>query len=170
MAQSKEVVDPQQYFLQPGYIYLPDAPTVISAVLGSCVSVCIFDVRRQIGGMNHFRFPFTRDRSRATADYGNVATLTLIKMMIGNGSEPRHLEAQVIGGAYNPEVSDEDLGRKNAWVARKVLAKKRIRLVSEDTGGSRGRKVVFHTLNNEVAIFKVPNIRKGDWAPYIADR
>ncbi|MFH1983348.1 MAG: chemotaxis protein CheD [Pseudomonadota bacterium] len=170
MAQSTDLAEPSKYFLQPGYIYLPDTPTVISTVLGSCVSVCIFDRKRKSGGMNHFRFPITREREKATADYGNVATLALINMMTGNGTDPKHLEAQIIGGAYNPDISSEDIGRKNVWVARKVLVRNRIRIVSEDTGGSRGRKVVFHTLNNEVGIFKVENLRKGDWAPYASER
>lgn len=120
--------------------------------------------------MNHFRYPVTRDRKKATADYGNVATLALINMMTGSGSDPRHLEAQIIGGAHNPDISTEDVGRRNVWVTRKVLIKKRIRVVSEDIGGRRGRKVVFHTLSNEVGIFKVVNIRKSDWMPYLSDR
>ena len=31
-----------EYFLQPGYIYLPERPTVISTVLGSSVAVGLY--------------------------------------------------------------------------------------------------------------------------------
>lgn len=55
------------YFLEPGYVYLASQPTVISGVLGSCVAVCLYDRKRRVGGMNHFRFPFTRDKRQATS-------------------------------------------------------------------------------------------------------
>jgi chemotaxis receptor (MCP) glutamine deamidase CheD len=46
-------------------------------------------------------------------------------MMINNGSKLKHLEAQIFGGAYNPEISLKDIGLENVLIARKVLAKKR---------------------------------------------
>jgi chemotaxis protein CheD len=45
-----------------------------------------------------------------------------------------------------------------------------IRVVSEDTGGEKGRKIVFNTGTNEVAVLKVDRLRKGDWYPYEGDR
>jgi len=139
-------------------------------VAGSGVAVCIYDVKKKIGGMNLFHFPVMRDPKQATALYGNVATLALIRMMEGRGSKFRHLEAQIVGGAYDPGISPMNIGRENIRVARQVLRKKRIKLVSEDVGGSRGRKIVFNTAANEVAIMKVERIRKGDWFPYQNER
>ncbi|MFP4347348.1 MAG: chemotaxis protein CheD [Thermodesulfobacteriota bacterium] len=166
---TKEPV-PINYFLEPGYIFLATKPTVISGVLGSCVAVCIYDRKRRIGGMNHFQLPFTKEKHLATARYGNVATLTLVRMMTDHGSKPRHLEAQIIGGAYNPGISGKNIGRENIQVARKLLARKRIRIVSEDVGGEKGRKVVFNTHTNEVAVIKVEKLRTADWFPYEGER
>jgi chemotaxis protein CheD len=158
------------YLLKPGYIYISDPCTVISTVLGSCVSVCIFDRKRKVAGMNHFRLPFTKDPKTATAEYGNVATLTLIRMMVNDGSDMKHLEAQVFGGAYNSEISPEDIGGENAVVAKKMLLREKIRIVSEDIGGEKGRKIVFDPAKNETAVIKVDKLRKGDWFPYEDDR
>ncbi len=154
------------YFLEPGYIFLATRPTVISGVLGSCVAVCLYDRKQKIGGMNHFRYPSTTDRNKATAIYGNVSTIALVRMMIEQGTHRRHIEAQIIGGAYNRDLSTRDVGRENITVARRVLARERIRVVSEDVGGARGRKVVFNTAKNEVAVMKVDRLRTGDWYPY----
>lgn len=170
VSDASEGLVPDNYFLKPGYIYTPDSPVSISTVLGSCVSVCIFDRKRKQGGMNHFRFPLTRDREKATADYGNVATLAMVAMMLDSGSKTKDLVAQIVGGANNPEVSNQDIGRENVRIARKVLVGKKIRIISEDVGGTRGRKVVYNTANNELAVLKVDTIRKGDWVPYISDR
>ncbi|MFP4031129.1 MAG: chemotaxis protein CheD [Desulfococcaceae bacterium] len=158
------------YFLEPGYIFVATRPAVISSVLGSAVSVCLYDRKRKLGGMNQFQLPEVRDRKKATARYGNAATLALVRMMEENGCSIRTMEAQIIGGGYNRAVSDEDVGRTNVGVARRVLGRKGIRIVSEDVGGTKGRKVVFNTGANEVAVMKVDRLRAGDWYPYEGDR
>jgi chemotaxis protein CheD len=158
------------YYLEPGYIFVAIRPTIISSVLGSAVSVCLYDRKRKLGGMNQFQLPEVRDRRRATARYGNAATLALVRMMEENDCAIRSIEAQIIGGAFNSEVSGEDIGRTNVAVARRVLGRKGIRIVSEDVGGSKGRKVVFNTGANEVAVMKVERLRDGDWYPYGGDR
>jgi chemotaxis protein CheD len=158
------------YFLEPGYIFVATRPTVISSVLGSAVSVCIYDRKRKLGGMNQFQLPEVREREKATARYGNAATLALVRMMEENGCTIKSMEAQIIGGAFNREVSEEDIGRTNVGVARRVLGRKGIRIVSEDVGGVKGRKVIFNTGANEVAVMKVDRLRTGDWYPYEEDR
>jgi len=157
------------YFLEPGFIFVAIRPTVISTVLGSCVSVCLYDTERKIGGMNHFQLPYIRERHKATARYGNVATSALIHMMIDDGSNLEHLGARIFGGAYNPRISPNDLGSENIMAAREILAKKRVRVVSEDVGGERGRKIVFDTSTNEIAVLKVDKLRKADWYPFEND-
>jgi len=169
MTASNSIVQ-ANYFLQPGYIFLATQPTVISGVTGSGVAVCVYDRKRKIGGMNLFHFPFTRDQEQATGMYGNVAVLTLIKMMEGHGSKPQHLEAQILGGAHNPEISPKNIGRENIRIARTLIHRKRIRLISEDVGGNRGRKIVFNTGKNEIAVLKVERLRAGDWYPYEINR
>ncbi len=158
------------YILEPGFIFVAIRPTVISTVLGSCVSVCLYDREHKIGGMNHFQLPYIRERHKATACYGNVATSALIRMMIDDGSNLENLEAQIFGGAYNPKISPDDVGSENIMVARKILEKKRVRVVSEDVGGERGRKVVFDTNTNEIAVLKVDKLRKADLYPFENDR
>ncbi len=170
MSQDSGVPAAANYFLKPGYIYVPEKPTVISTVLGSCVAVTIYDTKRRAGGINHFQLPTRGRGEKPTARHGDAATLMLVRMMLGEGSKNRHLEAQIFGGAFNPDVSSQDVGRENVRVARQVLAKYGIRVVSEDVGGARGRKIVFDTSENEVAVLKVERVRKGDWHPYVDDR
>jgi len=160
----------KNYFLQSGFIFLPAKATDISTVLGSCVAVCLYDKKRQKGGMNHFQLPLISEQQKATARYGNIATPTLISMLISDGSEINNLEAQIFGGAYNPDISIHDIGRDNIKIAKNVLAKKQIRIVSEDVGGEKGRKIVFNTYSGEVAVLKVGKLRKSDWHPYQSDR
>ena len=167
--EQKGLVD-SNYFLEPGYIFLPEKPHSISAVMGSSVSVCLYDRRRNVGGMNLFQLPLVRERHLATPRYGNVAILALIRMMLKGGSRVKDLEAQIMGGANKPETIAEDMGRENIGIARKVLKKERVRVTSEDVGGEKGRKIVFNTGTNELAIIKVDRLRAGDWYPYQDNR
>jgi chemotaxis protein CheD len=81
------------YLLEPGYILVPDNSVSISAVIGSGISICIFDRKKKIGGMNHFIFPYIATKGKTTALYGNIATITLLKMMLARESSIKSLEA-----------------------------------------------------------------------------
>ena len=158
------------YFLRPGFIYLPEKPTAISAVVGSGVAVCLFDKKKKTGGMNLYTFPAKGPNEQAFPIYGNVATRALVTMMINQGSKTRHIQSQILGGAFNREISPRDVGRDNIAMARQILNKMHIHIISEDVGGSLGRKIVFNTITNDVAILKTASLRTSDWYPYEGER
>lgn len=160
----------QDYFLKPGFIYLPAKPTTISTVLGSSVAVSLYDRSLKIGGMNHFLYPFADEREKATAKYGNVAVLALIRMMKANGAKHSKIQAQIFGGAHNLKFSNRNIGLDNFKTARKVLLDNRIKIVSEDIGGELGRKIVFNTSTCEIVTLKVDRLRESDWYPYPSQR
>jgi chemotaxis protein CheD len=120
--------------------------------------------------MNHFQYPKAGSSKESTARYGNVSTLTLIRLMTSEGSKTKHLEAQIFGGSHKPDVSTKNIGRENVKMVRRVLARERIKVVSEDVGGELGRKVIFDTTDNTVAVIRVEKIRKDDWYPYQSSR
>ncbi len=166
MGDESKSISPINYMLQPGFIYVSTEPVEISAVVGSCVSVCVYDKNRKTGGMNLFKKPKTKDKKNATAVYGNASVVALLNIMIKDGSKSEDLEAQIFGGAYNTKYSKENIGEKNVRVARKILKKNKVRIVSEDVGGEKGRKIIFNTFSNEIAVMKVENLRSEDWFPY----
>ena len=70
----------QKHFLQPGCIFVSKEPHFVSTVLGSCVSVCVWDPIAGFGGMNHHIHakPFhPNDRS---SQFGTIAIPYMIKM------------------------------------------------------------------------------------------
>lgn len=151
------------YYLEPGFIYFSETPATIRTVLGSCVSVCLWDQERRYGGMNHFIYPSTTDPEKATPQYGNVATAGLIGLMQKAGSKTEDLVAQVTGGAHPEPIPKGDVSRRNIEVARAVLDRKGIAIASEDTGGNMGRKVVFDTETGQLVTLKVHRLRSEDW-------
>lgn len=148
-------------------MFLSKTPVVIQTVLGNCVSVCLWDKLYAVGSMNHYLYPFTRNKNNATSQYGNVATLALIRMMEETGCSRKNMVAHILGGAC-PSDADNIYadGEENAEMARRVLKDKSVQIISEDTGGTIGRKVVFDVATGHVAVLKVHNLRKSDWVTY----
>lgn len=151
------------YYLEPGYIYLTKGSVVVRTVVGSCVAVCLWDRELGYGGMNHFLRPMIHEAELATPKYGNVATTALVMMMEDAGCEPKNIVGQILGGACPEDAKEADLGEQNVEMARTILKKKGIAVVSEDVGGNMGRKVVFDTEAGQLMTLKVHKIRDSDW-------
>jgi len=56
-------------YLKPGEMYITEKPALVSTVLGSCVSVTMFNPRLQIGAICHGLLPTFKPESL----YGNLA-------------------------------------------------------------------------------------------------
>jgi chemotaxis protein CheD len=159
-------VEVYRYHLAPGNSFTCGGQAMISAVLGTCVAVCLHDRRLKIGGMNHFLYPKSGFFGSPSSDYGDVAIPQLINKLRRMGSRVEDLEAQIIGGANIPGARDQSTGGKNVNIARKILKKNGIPVVSEDVGGFKGRRLIFHTGTNETLVMKTHRIRRGDYFPY----
>lgn len=151
----------EKFFLQPGYIFASDSPHLIHTVLGSCVSVCLWDSKNKYGGMNHYIYS-TASKGKQNAKYGDISVPYLIRLMRNMGSKIEDIKAHIIGGGQNPELSS-NVGAENIEIAEKILTMKGIEYVVKDVGGTIGRKVVFNTENGEILVYKVLNVRKSDW-------
>lgn len=154
---------PTQLFLKPGYAMANSEASIIRAVLGNCVAVTFFDRGNCFGGMNQFVFPQTTRREDMTAQYGNVGIRALLKMLVDMGADRDNIVAQIIGGSECMVFDDEGLGLQNVQLARGLLAQLNVPVVSEDVGGTMGRKVIYHSGTNEMAVFKVDSLRRCDW-------
>ncbi len=160
-----------EYYLKPGYIYLNREPSVISTVVGSCVMVSLWDCGQKYGGAVHYQYPFIGDKQEATARYGNVAITHLVRMLLDEEADRENMRAQIFGGAALPGLAQcTEVARENIRIARGVLRRFNIRIVSEDVGGDVGRKLVYNTFSNEVIVFKATQLRREDWYPYTNGR
>lgn len=155
-----------EYLLRPGYIFFNAEPSLLSTVLGSNVAVSIWDKNKKHGGMANFLYPSTRTRQSATPQYGNVAVLHLIKMFLEEGTKRQDIKAQIFGGSTRDSEECIKVARENILVAKKVLMKFRVEVISEDVGGLMGRKVVYDSFKNEAIVYKVGDLRSSDWYPY----
>jgi chemotaxis protein CheD len=139
-------------FLLPGQLHASKDPAQIVTILGSCVAVCLWDRNLKIGGMNHFLLPELREGTNGTSRFGDIATRTLLEMLMGLGSRKRDIAAKVFGGASlfrNQDSTKESLGDKNVAAAMRMMKNANIEVIAKDIGGDKGRKLIFNTDDGE---------------------
>lgn len=134
---------PGSVYVHPGQIHVAAHATLVSTVLGSCVAVCLWDPVARVGGMNHFLLPTGKGPR-----YGNEAMTLLLEEMTSRGAFVARIVAKVFGGAcVIPGFTGERkaIGTMNTEAALQFLAAHSIPVRAEQTGGKRGRKLLFHT-------------------------
>lgn len=143
----------------PGELYVTREPDVIATVLGSCVAACVRDVKRHVGGMNHFLLPQAPRGTNAdlasTARYGVYALeLLLNKVMRGVGRRD-DLEVKVFGGGRVLSTGG-DIGRGNIEFVRTFFRDEGIQVVSEDVGDTVARRLRYWPMTGRVQLMRMP--------------
>lgn len=144
----------RKYFLLPGTTHVDAEECEITTVLGSCVSVCLWDQAHGGGGMNHFMLPLWNGEGLATPKYGNIAMDRLLEHVLAIGSRKEQLVAKVFGGANLLAVSSAayPIGLRNIELAMTWLEDWRIPVIASDFGGNVGRKIIMNTRTGQVLL------------------
>ncbi len=141
------------YYLYPGTLFASKKPHVVNTILGSCVALILWDPVLKIGGINHYMLPKWTGSGTASHKYGDIAIAELLKRMIGFGSCKTDLVGKVFGGSETGVPNGVfHIGKRNIELALNFLEKEKIKVVSQSTGGSLGRKVVFYSESGEVLV------------------
>src|SRR5262245_1510353 len=148
--------------LLPGEYYVTTEDEMIVTVLGSCVSACIRDPLRGIGGMNHFMLPVHQgvdygwqpgDLS-AAARYGNHAMELLINAILKQGGNRMRLEVKIVGGGQM-FAHMTDIGRHNIAFVHAYLRTEGLQMSAEDVGDIYPRKVYYRPSSGKVRMHKL---------------
>src|SRR5687767_5462411 len=141
----------------PGEFYVTNKSEMITTVLGSCVSACIYDMQYKYGGMNHFMLPGS-DNADSSARYGLFAMESLINEILKLGCRKENLRAKLFGGGQII-AKMTDIGQKNIAFARKFLFAEGIPLESSDLGLSFPRKVNFFPATGKVLVKRLQSVK-----------
>ena len=138
----------------PGEYYVTrKADEVLVTVLGSCVSACIRDPKRGIGGMNHFML------AEGDADgwggmgnaarYGNFAMEKLINELMKLGCARGELEIKVFGGG-NVTDSRNLIGTDNSDFVMRYLENEGLSIAAQDLRGQYPRRIQYFPTTGRV--------------------
>jgi chemotaxis protein CheD len=154
----------------PGEYFATADGTAITTLLGSCVSVCLYDQEKGVGGMNHFMLPKILLKANSTrctspygppctnpcsARYGECAFKHLLERLEVLGARRTHLAAKLFG-AGRVMAGGADIGEKNGAFARGYLEERGIPLVALDIGECCPRKIVFFPATGRVFVKRLP--------------
>lgn len=130
---------------------------MVTTVLGSCISVCLWDPVTGTGGINHYMLPLWNGEGLPSPKYGNIAIRKLIDKMLLLGCRKENLKAKVFGGGAVMQTSGGllNVGERNIMLAEDLLAEESIPIVSKDVGGDYGRKLIFCTASGTVLVKKI---------------
>ena len=140
--------EPRRVYLYPGQIFVASEPFVVTTILGSCVAVCLWDPTARVAGINHYLLPDISVPGQSDLRYANTAVQHLIDEMLAAGARQHRMVAKLVGGAsiLMPAGGARlSIGEQNVLAGRKVLGHHAIEISAEQTGGTRGRKLLFHT-------------------------
>ena len=147
----------------PGEYYVTRGDEAISTVLGSCISACIRDPVRNVGGMNHFMLPEDASVGRnnwldpsvgLATRYGSHAMESLVNDLLKLGATRERLEIKVFGGG-RVLAGMTDVGARNIDFVRTYLHLENYRVAAEDLGGTQPRKVVYFPASGRVKMRKL---------------
>lgn len=142
-----------RYFLKPGYIFFSSEGHTIETILGSCVSVSLWDKKKKMGIMTHYIYAYYREEERRPVT-GIIALPFAFDIMKNKGSNIHDLIAYVAGGGENPQLSDK-VSKENIEYALKFLKDVNIPISKIDVGQQNSRKAIFNSYTGE---FKVIHI------------
>lgn len=145
--------------LKPGELFTSETPTLVSTVLGSCVSVTMFSQQLRLGAICHAVLP--RDNGREPGElfrYVDRSLEAMLSHFCRHGITSDGIEVKLFGGADMLAAHNNRLrgiGQQNIEMALLIIERNRLRLNANDLGGTQGRKLFFKTHTGEVFLKKL---------------
>jgi chemotaxis protein CheD len=146
-------------FLKPGEMVLREEPMIVTTLLGSCVAVTMYSPRLRLGAICHAVLPSCRKElpcNYGHPESGKYVECAIRRMLDGfqaHGVVRSEIEAKLFGGSDMFDTAgarSRSVGGQNMQAALEILESQSVRVVTQDLGGKRGRKIIFHTHTGEV--------------------
>ncbi|WP_198420755.1 chemotaxis protein CheD [Massilia atriviolacea] len=140
-------------FLQPGDFFVGDAEFRVRTLLGSCVSITLWQPDARIGAMSHFLLPGRSKGAQPDARYGNDALDLMLSGLRAQGVQASDCQAKLFGGGnmFPSRRSERPaIGMQNGAEARALLAAHAIPLLSACLYGVGHRQIIFDIASGDV--------------------
>lgn len=112
--------------------------------LGSCLGIAIYEMKLKVGALAHAMLP--KSNGVKSPKYVDSAVEISIEALESLGGDKRNMVAKIAGGAQifkHLTLENLRIGDRNLEVAKESLREHKIRIISEDTGGTLGRTLYF---------------------------
>ncbi len=139
-----------------GELAISDTPgdVLVSLGLGSCIGLALVDKRAGVAGLAHIVLPETTGNPKPEAmnKFADHAVPALLDGMVERGASRVFMQAALVGGASMFAAAGLEVGQRNAVAVRELVAERRLNVVAEAVGGSRGRTVRVDVASGTVSV------------------
>lgn len=153
-------------FLKPGEVFIAREPTIISTILGSCVSVTMFNPRLKAGAMCHALLPKNSGISETEGSrFVDYAIPHMVRGLERFGIGRQEIEVKLFGGSDVLNFGGREVatvGTQNVAKALEILEQERLPLMVMDVRGTQGRKLFFRTYTGEVFLKRIRKTSCGE--------
>jgi chemotaxis protein CheD len=152
-------------FLKPGELYIGKEPAVISTILGSCLSITMFNARLGVGGICHALFPNDfKQKNGNEFHYVDGSISYMLNEFEKIGIKRNEIEVKVFGGAsINITAHKKTVGQANIEAAINIISGNDLKVLTCDFGGTLGRKIMFYTDTGRVLLKKLEKPKGASW-------
>ena len=155
---NSQPVQMRKEFLHPGQTCVSSEPCTVTTIVGSCVAVCLWDPILHVGGVTHYILAKWEGAGQASSRYGDVAIEMLVNKMTELGGYRQRMQAHLFGGACmfdSFREREHHLGVMNVEIAVEALGKYGIKILTQQVGGRKGRKIVFQTSDGTFTVKEI---------------
>jgi chemotaxis protein CheD len=136
-----------------GQIAAAQAPQRMRAILGSCIGLALYHPGRRTAVMAHVVLPESAGRDGAPGKFADTAVPQMLTLLREQGIPACGLTAKFAGGANMFNGSGPlQIGGANAEAVTAALRRAGIRVVGQDIGGTRGRRVDFDCASGDMIV------------------
>ena len=136
-----------------GQIAVDKTPALLSSVLGSCVGLALYHPRLKAGALAHIVLPTAGGRGALPGKFADTALPHMLAELSKMGIPRDGLVAKIAGGACMFGVSGPlQIGDNNTEAVKQLLKEANIRIIGEDVGGQKGRRVTLDCSNGELLV------------------
>ena len=139
-----------------GELAISDTPgdVLVSLGLGSCIGLALVDKRAGVAGLAHIVLPEISGTPKPEAmnKFADHAVPALVDGMVERGASRVFMQASLVGGASMFAGAGLEVGARNADAVRELVAGRRVPVVAEAVGGSKGRTVKVDVTNGTVSV------------------
>lgn len=150
-------------YLHAGEVHISAKPEIVSTILGSCISVILYSPRLKISAISHSLMPTCKNDgtvcSKCTQGYKYV-DCSIIRMLTEFEKlkiKKHEIDVKIFGGAdvLGSEKREDSIGKQNIIAAIQTLNREKLKILSSDIGGLKGRKLYLVTHSGEVFVSKL---------------
>jgi chemotaxis protein CheD len=151
-------------YLKPGEVHFTATPTIVSTVLGSCVSITMHNPEHRLSSICHALLPEEIIPGEPYR-YVDSSIVAMLRQFDRRGVSREDVEVKLFGGAEVLPASENcyremSVGKQNILRAHQVIERERLYLLAFDVGGTRGRKIFFHTHTGEIYLQRLRGIAR----------